>query len=144
MKTTNFNIRPENLKRLLIFPVFILVLIAFPSNAVGQAKDEPYFAVDEMPVFPGGDAALLKFIASNVQYPANARENNIEGKVIIRFCVMVDGNINQISVIKSVDPEIDTEALRVVKKLPTFKPGKKGGVPVPVWYMVPISFAISK
>jgi periplasmic protein TonB len=144
MKTKNFNIEPKNLKQLLIFPVLILVLIAFPTNVTGQAKDEPYFAVDEMPAFPGGDAALSKFIASNVQYPENARDNNIEGKVIIRFCVMTDGNINKISVIKSVDPELDNEAIKVVKKLPAFKPGKKAGVTVPVWYMVPISFAISK
>jgi protein TonB len=146
MKTKKININSKNLKLLLILPVFVLGLIAFPSNATGQAKatDEPYFAVDEMPAFPGGDAALFKYVASNVQYPASARENDIEGKVIIRFCVTADGNINQISVLKSVDRDIDNEAMRVIRKLPAFKPGKKAGVAVPVWYMVPITFAINK
>jgi len=145
MKTTKTYYKSGNLKFLLILPVFILVFFVFPSNASGQNKpDEPYFAVDEMPVFPGGDVALMKFIATNMQYPEGAKENNIEGKVIIRFCVTAEGGINQITVIKSVDPELDSEAMRVVKKLPVFKPGKKGGVPVPVWYMVPITFKMAK
>jgi periplasmic protein TonB len=97
-----------------------------------------------MPTFPGGEQALLKFIAANTQYPEIARENNIEGKVIVRFCVTSKGGVDLVSVFKSVDPELDTEAIRVVKMLPTFKPGKQGGRPVPVWYSVPIAFQIIK
>jgi len=146
MKTKKHCSRPGNLRLLLMSLLIILAFIAFPTPVSGQSKasDEPYFAVDEMPVFPGGDVALLKFIANNMQYPVNARENNIEGKVIIRFCVTSDGSINQITVLKSVDSELDNEAIRVVKKLPIFKPGKKAGVPVPVWYMVPITFKMAK
>ena len=144
MKTITSKTKSKNLKLLLILPVFILAFFTFPSSVAGQSTGEPYFAVDEMPAFPGGDAALIKFISSNVQYPSSARENNIEGKVIIKFCIAADGSINQISVLKSVDSELDNEALKVVKKFPAFKPGKKSGVAVPVWYMVPIIFALNK
>ena len=144
MKTKKHYSESKDMRLLLILPVFILAFLVFPSNAAGQSTNEPYFAVDEMPVFPGGDVALLKYISNNMQYPENARDNNIEGKVIIRFCVTPDGTINQITVLKSVDSELDAEAVRVVKKLPTFKPGKKAGLPVPVWYMVPITFKMAK
>ena len=107
-------------------------------------EPEPFIVVEEMPVFPGGEPALLKFIAANTQYPEIAKENNIEGKVIVRFCVTSKGGIDLVSVFKSVDPELDTEAIRVVKMLPPFKPGKQGGKPVPVWYSVPIAFQIIK
>jgi protein TonB len=110
-----------------------------------EARDpEPFIVVEEMPAFPGGEVALLKFIAANTKYPEIARDNNIEGKVIVRFCVTSKGGVDLVSVFKSVDPELDTEAIRVVKLLPTFKPGKQGGKPVPVWYSVPIAFQIIK
>jgi TonB family protein len=107
-----------------------------------EPEEAPYVVVEEMPMFPGGDAALLKYIAENTNYPEKAKENNLHGRVIIRFCINSKGNVGMISVIKGVSPELDTEALRVVSTLPTFKPGKQGGKPVPVWYMVPITFAL--
>ena len=102
----------------------------------------PFIVVEEMPVFPGGEPALLKYINEHAQYPEVAKENNIQGKVIIRFCVTSKGGVSQVSVLKGVDPELDKEAIRVVNTLPAFKPGKQGGKPVPVWYMVPINFAL--
>jgi protein TonB len=108
-----------------------------------EAEQEPFVVVEEMPMFPdGGEAGLLKYIAEHTNYPEVAKENNIQGKVIIRFCVTSKGTINQVSVLKPVDPELDKEAVRVVSALPTFKPGKQGGKPVPVWYMVPITFTL--
>lgn len=107
-----------------------------------EAEPEPFVVVEEMPMFPGGDAALLTYIAEHTQYPDVAKENNIQGRVIIRFCVTAKGGVNQVSVLKGVDPELDKEAIRVVNSLPTFKPGKQGGKPVPVWYMVPITFTL--
>ena len=95
-----------------------------------------------MPVFPGGDAALLKYLGENTTYPENAKKNKIEGKVILRFCVTEKGSINKISVLQGVNPEIDAEAIRVVSTLPAFIPGKQNGKAVPVWYMVPITFAL--
>ncbi len=105
-------------------------------------EDEPFVVVEEMPVFPGGDAALLDFIKQNTKYPEIAKKNGTQGRVIVRFCVMSTGGVNKISVLKSVDPELDAEAIRVVSKLSGFKPGRQYGKPVDVWYMVPINFAL--
>ncbi len=107
-----------------------------------ESEPEPFVVVEEMPMFPGGDVALLQYIADHTQYPEAAREKNIQGRVIARFCVTSTGAVNQISVLKGVDPELDAEAVRVVSSFPEFKPGKQGGKPVPVWYMVPITFTI--
>jgi len=144
MKTERITTMPANMKSIFLIAVAFIAIIAFPSTASGQAGQTPYVAVDEMPMFPGGDAALMKYISSNLQYPSNAQENNVQGKVIIRFCVTAEGGINQITVLKGVDNDLDKEAMRVVNKLPAFKPGKKEGVAVPVWYMVPITFRLAK
>jgi protein TonB len=103
---------------------------------------EVFVVVEEMPMFPGGEPALLAFIAEHTQYPEVAKENNIQGKVIVRFCVTPKGGVDKVSILKGVDPELDKEAIRVVNTLPTFKPGKQGGKPVPVWFMVPINFTL--
>jgi TonB family protein len=112
--------------------------------AVENKVDEstPFVVVEEMPMFPGGDVELLKYIGENTRYPELAKINNIQGRVIVRFCVTAEGGVSLISVIKGVDPELDAEAMRVVETLPAFKPGKQGGKPVPVWYMVPITFTL--
>ncbi len=102
----------------------------------------PFVVVEEMPMFPGGDVELLKYLAEHTNYPEVAKENNIQGRVIVRFCVTSKGGVSQVSILKGVDPELDEEAKRVVNTLPPFKPGKQGGKPVPVWYMVPIIFTL--
>ncbi|MDX9725587.1 MAG: TonB family protein [Bacteroidales bacterium] len=107
-----------------------------------EAEAEPFVVVEEMPMFPGGETELLTWIANNTQYPELAKENNIQGKVIVRFCVTSKGTVDRVSILKGVDPELDKEAIRVVQTLPAFKPGKQGGKPVPVWYMVPINFTL--
>jgi TonB family C-terminal domain len=107
-----------------------------------EAEPEPFVVVEEMPMFPGGETALLIYIGEHTNYPEVAKENNIQGRVIVRFCVTSKGGVNQVSVLKGVDPELDKEAVRVVGTLPTFKPGKQGGKPVPVWYSVPITFTL--
>jgi protein TonB len=107
-----------------------------------ENEPEPFVVVEEMPMFPGGDAALLTYIGEHTNYPEVAKENNIQGRVIVRFCVTSKGGVSQVTVLKGVDPELDKEAVRVVGTLPTFKPGKQGGKPVPVWYMVPITFTL--
>ena len=103
----------------------------------------PFVVVEEMPVFPGGDSALLAFIRQNTKYPETAKANKVEGRVIVRFCITDTGGVNQVSVLKGIDPDLDAEAIRVVKSLPKFKPGKQGGKPVNVWYMVPITYGLS-
>lgn len=118
--------------------------VAQPKEEVQEEETEaePFVVVEEMPMFPGGEVELLKYIADHTQYPEVAKENNIQGKVIVRFCVTAKGTVDRVSVLKGVDPELDKEAIRVVQTLPPFKPGKQGGVPVPVWYMVPINFTL--
>jgi TonB family protein len=103
---------------------------------------QPYVVVEQMPMFPGGDAALLKYITANTNYPETAKEKKIQGKVIIRFCIKPDGGVSMASVLKGVSPELDAEAMRVVNSLPAFRPGTQGGKAVPVWYMVPIAFSL--
>jgi len=107
-------------------------------------EGEPFVVVEEMPLYPGGDSALLAFIAKNTKYPEAAKSKGIEGRVILRFCVTETGSIDLVTVLKGVDPSLDAEAIRVVKILPKFSPGKQGGKAVPVWYSVPITFALSK
>ncbi|MBE0679255.1 MAG: energy transducer TonB, partial [Bacteroidales bacterium] len=107
-----------------------------------EAPQEVFVVVEEMPSFPGGDAELFKFIYANIKYPELAKENNIQGKVILRFCVTYKGTVDQVSIVRGVDPSLDEEAIRVIKMLPLWKPGKQGGKPVNVWYSVPISFQL--
>jgi periplasmic protein TonB len=116
--------------------------IEVKEEILDEGDATPFVIVEQMPMFPGGDVALLKYIGENTQYPVAAKEQNIQGRVIVRFCVTAKGGVGQISVLKGVDPELDAEALRVVETLPEFNPGKQGGKPVPVWYMVPISFTL--
>jgi protein TonB len=107
-----------------------------------EAPQEVFVVVEEMPSFPGGEKALMDFIYANIQYPEIAKENNIQGKVILRFCVTYKGGVDQVQVIKPVDPSLDNEAVRVIKLLPAWKPGKQGGKPVNVWYSVPVTFQL--
>lgn len=107
-----------------------------------EAPVEVFVVVEEMPSFPGGDTELMKFIYANIQYPEIAKENNIQGRVILRFCVTYKGGVDQVTVLKGVDPSLDNEAVRVIKMLPPWKPGKQGGKPVNVWYSVPVTFQL--
>jgi protein TonB len=95
-----------------------------------------------MPQFPGGDVALMKYIGENTRYPDFSRVNHIQGKVIVRFCISEKGEVNRVGVLQGVSADLDAEAIRVVKALPAFKPGRQGGKEVPVWFMVPISFTL--
>jgi|WetSurMetagenome_2_1015567.scaffolds.fasta_scaffold36115_3 TonB family protein len=112
------------------------------ENTSSESEENPFVVVEEMPMFPGGELELLKYIGENTKYPEIAKMNGIQGRVIARFCVSSTGKITQISVLKGVTPELDAEAVRVISTLPTFEPGKQGGKAVPVWYMVPITFSL--
>jgi protein TonB len=97
-----------------------------------------------MPTFPGGNPALSKYIGERLRYPSGAQEKGIQGKVIIKFCVTAQGGVSMLSVLKGVDPELDQEAMRVVKTITKFNPGKKDGIAVPVWFLVPITFSLKE
>jgi protein TonB len=105
-----------------------------------DVRKEPFLTVQEMPEPMGGEKALYKYIADNTRYPAIDMENNIGGKVFVRFCVTSKGSVEQVSILKGIDAELDAEAIRVVKSFPLFKPGKQDGKPVDVWFSVSINF----
>ena len=98
--------------------------------------------VEEMPQFPGGQAALLEYLAKNIKYPVVAEENGVQGRVIVTFVVERDGSITDVKVVKSVDPSLDKEAARVVKSMPRWQPGKQNGSAVRVKYTVPVTFKL--
>ena len=98
--------------------------------------------VEEMPQFPGGQAALLEYLAKNIKYPVVAEENGVQGRVIVTFVVERDGSITDVKVVKSVDPSLDKEAARVVKSMPHWIPGKQNGSAVRVKYTVPVTFKL--
>ena len=98
-----------------------------------------------MPSFPGGDAALMRFISEHVVYPAEAYKNHIEGKVIVQFVIDPTGKVGEVRVARSVDEDLDREAVRVMKLLPDFSPGRNAiGEPINVWYTLPVTFKIPK
>ena len=103
-------------------------------------KGKVYDLVDEMPSFPGGPAELMKWLSSHVQYPAI--ESCIQGRVIVAFIVEPDGSISNAKLVRSLDPSIDQEALRVVRQMPKWIPGKQNGVAVRVKYNVPVIFKL--
>lgn len=110
---------------------------------VEEKKEEKVFtAVEQMPQFPGGEGELMKYISSNIKYPTMAMENNIQGRVVVQFVVTKTGKIGEVKVVRSKDPDLDKEAVRVVKSLPNFIPGKMNGQAVNVWYTLPIIFKL--
>ena len=155
MMTINKSSRWRQLRALAVVPVTALALLAFANpttetadELVVVAYNEPevsqdvYESVEQMPEFPGGQAEMMKYLAQNIQYPANAAKNNVEGRVVLQFVVEKDGQIGEVKVARPVDPELDAEALRVVKSMPNFIPGRQDGKPVAVWYTIPISFKL--
>ena len=155
MMTMNKSSQWKTLRALAVVPVIALALLAFanPTNetanksvvmANGQdnASQDVYESVEQMPEFPGGMEEMMKFLQMNIQYPANAAKNNVEGRVVLQFVVKKDGQIGEVKIARSVDPELDAEALRVVKSMPNFIPGRQDGKPVAVWYTLPISFKL--
>ncbi|HOK38652.1 MAG TPA: energy transducer TonB [Bacteroidales bacterium] len=113
-------------------------------NVETEEEVEPisFAVVEEKPTFPGGEAELLKFIAENTKYPEIAKENGIQGRVFVQFVIDKNGNVTNVTIARGVDPYLDAEAIRVVKMLPKWTPGKQRGKPVPVTFVVPINFKL--
>lgn len=105
-------------------------------------EEEVFMVVEKMPEFPGGMGELMKWLSKNIKYPAIAQENGVQGRVVVQFVVNKDGSIVDPQVIKSVDPYLDKEALRVVKAMPKWSPGEQRGKPVRVKYTLPVMFRL--
>ncbi len=106
------------------------------------APEQIFTAVEESPKFPGGDKAMYEFLSRNIRYPEMAQQNNIQGRVTVQFVVEKDGSIGEVKVVRGKDPDLDKEAIRVVKSMPKFIPGKMNGQAVRVWYTLPINFKL--
>ncbi len=116
---------------------------------VEEIKPEPkveqiFSAVEQKPSFPGGEAALMKWLSSNIQYPVMAQEEGAQGRVVVQFVVEKDGRIGQVKVARGRHPELDKEAVRLVKSLPKFIPGKNNGQAVRCWFTLPINFKLQQ
>lgn len=115
---------------------------------VEEKRPEPvednkvFDVVEQQPQFPGGTAALMKYLNDHINYPAMAAENNIQGRVVVQFVVTKTGSIGEVKVVRGKDPDLDKEAVRVVKSLPKFIPGKMNGHPVNVWFTLPVNFKL--
>ena len=107
-----------------------------------EEETKVFDVVEQMPSFPGGPSALMQFLSSNIKYPVVAEENGVQGRVVCTFVVEKDGSITDVRVIKSVDPSLDKEAVRVVKSMPKWIPGKQNGSAVRVKYTVPVTFRL--
>lgn len=106
-----------------------------------KVENKVFESVEEMPSFPGGMSALMKYLADNVKYPVDAQENGLQGRVVVSFVVERDGSITNVQAVRSVYPSLDSEAVRVVEAMPRWKPGKLNGLPVRVKYNVPVTFS---
>ena len=112
------------------------------APADSTAKEEVFMVAEQMPEFPGGMKELLKFLQNNLKYPENAMKNNVQGRVIVQFVVEKDGTLTEFKVARSVDPDLDAEALRVLQIMPKWKPGMQRGKIVRVKFTVPVSFKL--
>ena len=126
-----------------------VVKVAFEANRSEKEESEgtpdpnkAYDAVDEMPQFPGGPSALFEFLSKNIQYPKEAEDANLQGRVIVSFVVEKDGSVSNAKVVRPIDPLLDAEALRVVNSMPKWIPGKQNGEAFRVKYTIPVTFRI--
>jgi protein TonB len=110
---------------------------------IEEDDDEFFMVVENMPVFPGGDLGLMKYIQKHVKYPAIAKEYNITGKVYVSFIVDKSGSVTNVKIVRGVDKNLDAEAVRVVKSLPKYKPGRQRGISVRVMFTIPINFTLN-
>ena len=157
-----------SLKLILVIPMAAILMLFFackqkasPEKNIASAQNEMvqsdvvydttnsktdknvFAVVDEMPQFPGGDTALVGFIYRNIKYPDEAKEKEIQGKVILRFAIDAEGNVGDIVIVKSADPLLDQAAYDVLKKCPAWIPGKNAGKRVAVYYTVPVTFRLN-
>ena len=119
------------------------VVVKEPEPEKAKPKEEEIFvAVEQQAEFPGGQGALMKFLSNNIRYPESAQQNDIQGRVIVKFVVEKDGSIGNVTVVKGVDRDLDREAIRVVKKMPRWQPGKNNGVAVRSYFNLPVTFRL--
>ena len=118
------------------------VIVKEPEPEAKPVEEEIFVAVEQPAEFPGGMAALMKWLSNNIRYPEAAQQNDIQGRVVVKFVVEKDGSIGAATIVKGVDKDLDREALRVVKKMPKWQPGKNNGVSVRSYFNLPVTFKL--
>ena len=132
------------MKKLIFIALLSLIGMtnAFAQQVTTTTAEKVFDVVDEMPSFPGGQGAMMEFLSKNIKYPVVAEENGIQGRVLVKIVVKKDGTIDSPIVVNGVDPSLDKEAIRVVKTMPKWIPGKQKGEPVNVSFTIPVTFRI--
>ena len=121
----------------------VALMISFMTSTAQTKKNDMVFDVVEvMPQFPGGQIAMMKYIMENMKYPEQAMKEGIQGRVTVRFIVEKDGSISDVKPVLSVHPLLNKEAVRVVKSMPKWSPGKHNGKPVRVRFNLPVMFKL--
>lgn len=118
--------------------------ITLKEGGAELSVDHPFITVEDMPVFPGGESAMQKFVADNLKYPESAQKTGVQGRVTVRFIVGKTGDISDVRVIRGIDPECDAEAVRMIQSMPKWTPGKQNGIAVPVYFTLPIVYRLKK
>ena len=125
-----------------LMAVFGLTTVSAQKTVVAKKNQKVFDVVEQMPEYPGGQAALFEYLSKNIKYPADAEKKKVEGKVFVTFVVDTDGKITDVSLLRKVFPSLDAEAVRVISAMPNWIPGKQKGQVVRVKYTVPIMFRL--
>ena len=125
-----------------LMAVFGLITVSAQKTVVAQKNQKVFDIVEQMPEYPGGQAALFEYLSKNIKYPADAEKKKVEGKVFVTFVVDTDGKITDVSLMRKVFPSLDAEAIRVISAMPNWIPGRQKGQAVRVKYTVPIMFRL--
>ena len=125
-----------------LMAVFGLTTVSAQKTVVAKKKKKVFDVVEQMPEYPGGQAALFEYLSKNIKYPADNEKKKVEGKVFVTFVVDSDGKITDVSLLKKVFPSLDAEAIRVISAMPNWIPGRQKGQAVRVKYTVPIMFRL--
>ena len=125
-----------------LMALFGLTTVSAQKTVVAKKNQQVFDVVEKMPEYPGGQAALFEYLNGNVKYPADAKKQKIEGRVLVTFVVNTDGSITDIEVVKKAFPSLDAEAVRVISGMPKWIPGEQKGKKVRVKYTVPLNFRL--
>ena len=123
-----------------LMAVFCLSTVSAQKTVVSKKNQKVFDVVEQMPEFPGGMEALVKYMAENMKYPEDAKKQQVEGRVLVQFIVETDGSVSNTEVLMRVFPSLDAEAVRVISGMPKWIPGKQNGKVVRVKYTIPVSF----
>ena len=123
--------------------MLVLLFSFMTSTAQTKKKNMVYDVVEVMPQYPGGQIAMMKYIMENIKYPKQIMEEGIQGRVTVSFIVEKDGRVSNVRLLRSVQPSLDKEAIRVVKSMPKWTPGKHNGKPVRVRFNLPVMFKLN-